>query len=299
MSRYDRTLHRARALYAAGQLTAAERIYRRLLEALPDDTVVMHNLSVVLFAQGRHWEANKMLTNALNKNNDFPEYFATMGAFLADPVFSREMQNSWGGPFNGQPMRRQIFLDILAQIAPACIFETGTYRGATTAFMASATAAPILSCEAQIDSFHFARRRLAQQTNVSLFHMDSRSFLQTYVPLHHVGDQISLFYLDAHWSEDLPLLDELLIVLEHAPRSVIMIDDFQVADDPGYSFDDYGPGKKLCLDYLAPLERYAPHRFFPGPSANEAGHRRGCLVLTVDAQLARDLGGVRDLRPVA
>jgi len=261
--------------------------------------VAMHNLSVTLFTQGRHWEANEMLTKALNKNNDFPEYFVTMAAFLADPVFSREMQNSWGGPFNGQPMRRQIFLDILVGIAPACIFETGTYRGATTAFMASATKAPILSCEAHIDSFHFARRRLARQANVSLFHMDSRSFLQTCVPLHHVGDQISFFYLDAHWSEDLPLLDELVIVLEQAPRSVVMIDDFQVTDDSGYSFDDYGPGKRLCLDYLAPLERYAVHRFFPGPSANEAGHRRGCLVLTIDPQLARQLGAVRDLRPVA
>jgi len=298
MRRYDHIFHKARLLYEAGQLVGAEQIYRRLLAALPDDTMAMHNLSVVLFAQGRHWDANQMLTKALNLNNDFPEYFATMAAFLADPVFSKEMQNSWGGPFNGQPMRRQIFLDILARIAPACIFETGTYRGATTAFMASATEAPILSCEAHIDSFHFARRRLQQQTNVSLFHMDSRAFLQTYVPLHHVGDQISFFYLDAHWSEDLPLLDELSLVIEQAPRSVVMIDDFQVVDDPGYSFDDYGPGKRLCLDYLAPLERHAPRRFYPGPSANEGGHRRGCLVLTVDPLLADRLGAIGDLRPI-
>jgi tetratricopeptide (TPR) repeat protein len=299
MRRYDRTLDKARALYAAGQPAAAEQLYRRLLDALPDDTLVMHNLSVALFAQGRHWEANQMLTKALNHNNDFPEYFATMAAFLADPVFSREMQNSWGGPFNGQPMRRRIFLDILARVAPACIFETGTYRGATTAFMADATPVPILSCEAHIDSFHFARRRLWRQANVSLFHLDSRSFLQTYVPLHHIGEQVSFFYLDAHWSEDLPLLDELAIVLEQAPRSVVMIDDFEVADDAGYSFDDYGPGKRLCLDYLAPLDRHAMRRFLPGPSAEEGGHRRGCLVLTVDPQLASDLGAVRDLRPIA
>jgi len=297
MRRYDQILRRARALRDAGDLTAAEQIYRKLLAAQPDDTVVMHNLSVILFEQGRRWEANAMLTKVLNKNNDFPEYFATMGAFLSDPLFSAEMQNSWGGPFNGQPMRRAIFLDIMRLAAPTVIFETGTYRGATTHFMAGATPAHVLSSESHIDNFHFARRRLGGLANVSLFHMDSRSFLRRYVPVLHSADRVSFFYLDAHWQDDLPLLEELHIVFEQAPRSVVMVDDFEVPDDPGYIFDDYGPGKRLCLDYLAPLARFRPRCFLPGPSAEEGGHRRGCVVLTIDATLAETLGAVRNLRP--
>lgn len=297
MRRYDQILRRARALRAAGDLTAAEQIYRKLLAALPNDTVVRHNLAVVLFEQGQRWEANATLTEALNKNNDFPEYFATMAAFLSDPVFSREMQNSWGGPFNGQPMRRDIFLDIVARTQPACIFETGTYRGATAEFMARATPAHVLSCESQIDNFHFARRRLGALVNVSLFHSDSRAFLTRNLPAWGTKGETMFFYLDAHWEDDLPLLDELLIVFEHAPRSVVMVDDFEVPDDPGYVFDDYGPGKRLCLDYLAPLERFRPRYFLPGPSSEESGFRRGCVVLTIDPALAEDLAAIRNLRP--
>ena len=61
----------------------------------------------------------------------------------------------------------------------------------------------------------------------------------------------TLFYLDAHWHEYLPLRDELEIALGQFANAVVLIDDFQVPDDPGYGFDDYGPGKTLNLEYLA------------------------------------------------
>jgi len=34
-----------------------------------------------------------------------------------------------------------------------------------------------------------------------------------------------------------------------------MIDDFQVLDDPGYAYDDYGPGKALTPDLVDPACR--------------------------------------------
>ena len=34
-----------------------------------------------------------------------------------------------------------------------------------------------------------------------------------------------------------------------------MIDDFQVPDDPGYAYDDYGPGKALTPDLVDPACR--------------------------------------------
>jgi hypothetical protein len=50
--------------------------------------------------------------------------------------------------------------------------------------------------------------------------------------------------------------------------------------------------------YLAPLDRYAPRRRAPGAAASAGGHRRSCLVLTVDPRLARKLDTVHDLRPI-
>jgi hypothetical protein len=59
-----------------------------------------------------------------------------------------------------------------------------------------------------------------------------------------------------------------------------MIDDFCVPDSE-YGFDDYGPGKRLELDYIqAILARHGTSAFFPKATASEeTGSRRGCIVL--------------------
>jgi hypothetical protein len=53
------------------------------------------------------------------------------------------------------------------------------------------------------------------------------------------------FHLDAHWEGDLPLQEEIEIILGRFPNFLIMIDDFRVPGDSGYGFDDYGRGKML------------------------------------------------------
>ena len=73
---------------------------------------------------------------------------------------------------------------------------------------------------------------------------------------------VTLFYLDAHWGKRLPLADEMRVVAGAFPRCVIAIDDFMVPDDPGYAFDDYGPGKRLDLDYVKRSgSRTSPYSF--------------------------------------
>lgn len=75
-----------------------------------------------------------------------------------------------------------------------------------------------------------------------------------------------------------------------------MIDDFQVPGDEGYSYDDYGPGKRLCLDYLQPLSQFKLTAFFPTlPSREETGGKRGCVVLG-DETIEERLNGFGTLR---
>ena len=64
-----------------------------------------------------------------------------------------------------------------------------------------------------------------------------------------------------------------------------MIDDFQVADDPGYGFDDYGEGKALIRAYLEPfMVRDKLSLFYPAaPSSEETGFKRGSVVLARQA----------------
>ena len=288
----------ARALYRQGRREEAEEVYRRILKATPADALAHHDMGVMQFEQGRVYEGVESVKEALGRDVTRTEYFATMSGMLEDPAYQAYLRSPFYGPFNAQQMRQRIFRGMIELAKPRSIFETGTFRGTTTDFIARATAAHVFTCELDINYFSFATRRLRELANVTVVHLDSRSFLKRYVPLFARGDTSCLFYLDAHWDkQDLPLLEELSIVFEQVPRAIVMIDDFEVWDDPGYTFDDYGPGRRLDLPYLAPLARFAPRYFFPGPSSGETGVRRGSVVIATDPALADGLAAIPELRP--
>jgi hypothetical protein len=93
-------------------------------------------------------------------------------------------------------------------------------------------------------------------------------------------EKAGFVYLDAHWNADLPLADELDVVFNYWPAAVIMIDDFQVPDDVGYSYDDYGQGKALTAAYIAPaVTNHFLQTLYPAAgSTEESGARRGSVV---------------------
>ena len=105
----------------------------------------------------------------------------------------------------------------------------------------------------------------------------------------------ALFYLDAHWRNDLPLVEELNIILQSEIDAVVMIDDFKVPFDAGYGYDDYGLGKSLRLEILAYLASMNVRIFFPRlAAAEETGAVRGVCVLS--GSLAAELSTCTSLR---
>jgi len=287
----------ARRLFELGKFSDAERIYRRILKAAPEDSLALHNLAVVQFQAGRVYAAVQTLREAASKDPDHPDYFVTMAEMLAHPDFQAYLNAPFLGPFNGQELRQAMFRELADAIQPQTIFETGTYRGTTTDFMARTSAAHVFTCELHPNFFRFCSERFRGAPNITVAHLDSRTFVRQYVP-RFAGAGTSLFYLDAHWhADDLPLLEELRLVFEYAPRAAILIDDFQVWDDPGYNFDDYGAARRLTLDYLSPLDSFGPRYFFPLGSDQETGMRRGCIVLTIDPALAGRIAALSRLRP--
>ena len=201
----------------------------------------------------------------------------------------------WTGPFNRQEGRRKLFLAILDSFQPSVLVETGTFKGTTTQFMAQVFPDRILTCEINLRWFIEAQARLSQHPNVELWRQDSRAFLRD-VAQTAGGDERVFFYLDAHWLDDLPLRGEIEFILDVWPNAIVMIDDFQVVDDAGYAFDDYGPGKALTLDLLRGLDRFSI--FFPAlPSEQETGAKRGCVVLASSNEAADALHRTSALRP--
>jgi hypothetical protein len=196
--------------------------------------------------------------------------------------------NCLSGPFNGQRFRQRMFREILEAIPFAAIIETGTFRGTTTEFMRALSPLPIHTVELHPRYYAFARARFKTDKDIHLALGDSRSFLKRLaVDRSELRSQSLFFYLDAHWGADLPLHEEVEIVFEGWSRAVVMIDDFRVPGDEYYRYDDYGPGKQLCLEYLD-----RPHlaTFFPAlPGKDETGLRRGSVVLAMEPAIAEHL----------
>ena len=193
-----------------------------------------------------------------------------------------ELQNQWGGPFNGQSARCNLFHAIVRACRPTAIIETGTYRGDTTDYMACAVDVPIYSVEFLRRNFGFATARLWGHRHVHLARGDSRFFLSKLLQSGCLNRGTTFVYLDAHWNDELPLFEEIALIFSKMPSAVVMIDDFEVPWDMGYGFDDYGSGKSLKLDYILPsIKKFSLVVFGPSTASQyETGARRGCLVLS-------------------
>jgi hypothetical protein len=206
---------------------------------------------------------------------------------------------AWGGPMNGQAWRCRLVAELVLKLDPAAIVETGAYRGTTTEWL-SAFQLPVYTCEASEENYGFSRSRLGAIPNVHLLCKDSRTALREILggPLSNVADRQILFYLDAHWNDDLPLADEMDIIFSVTSRAAVLVDDFQVPDDPGYGYDDYGQGKALTQQYIADsARRHGLAAFYPTTSSTrETGAKRGCVLLVREQTLGALVGGVSLLR---
>ena len=202
------------------------------------------------------------------------------------------------GPFNGQTGRVEIFKAILDECHPIAIVETGTHLGSTTYFLAHSTTKPVYTVECDAESYGFASERLRGCKNAFLEQGDSRSFLSKCVRKPNLQNGPVLFYLDAHWNEDLPLAEEIEIVFSALSESIVMVDDFQVPNEIGYGYDDYGAGQALTSKYIAlSCQKFNLVRFFPAISAHEeTGAKRGCVVLAGSGKTVSKLERINLLR---
>jgi hypothetical protein len=204
------------------------------------------------------------------------------------------LRRGWGGPLNGQTHR----LDIYNQLREKCKFtyivETGTFRGQTAELFAK-SGLPVYTCEVDPRYYTYARLVLRSYKNVQVTLDDSRSFLNKMAIRGRSKGEVVLFYLDAHWSEDLPLLDEVRLALSQWPKCVVMIDDFCVPNT-SYGYDTYGAGKDLDLAYLQPVLDSDVLVFFPSSAAEqETGRKRGCVVLVKDCILGEAVSEITSL----
>jgi predicted O-methyltransferase YrrM len=203
----------------------------------------------------------------------------------------------FGTAMNGQTSRLEMTRQILYGCGIEQVVETGTFRGTTTEWLAS-FGLPVTTVESNLSNYHFAKLRLASRGNVQVELGNSSEVLQKLAERMDTSLR-TFFYLDAHWEDYLPLHDELKLITSRFARPVVLVDDFEVPGDPGYGFDDYGPGKALTAEYLHGCLPPGMKVFYPStPASQETGRRRGWVVVTPDAEMAAWLGKADLLRTI-
>lgn len=207
-----------------------------------------------------------------------------------------KMGSGMGGPFNAQVFRQKIFGEVMQKIKFAAIVETGSFHGTTSEYMFKNSGLTVYTVESQPRNYGFTKTRFRKNPGVKPHLGDSRQFLRDLTRNQELQGKHLFFYLDAHWSADLPLREEIEIIYGTWPDAVIMIDDFQVPTDSDYRYDDYGVGKSLTLDYLSPLRNMKLAAFFPSArGADETGAKRGCILLAKDAASVASLQSLPSL----
>jgi hypothetical protein len=241
----------------------------------------------------------------------FPLYGYKQYKQLWDHIFNLEAAMEWilNSPkfqaatnvgFNGQQYRKKIFLELMNKIKFDAIIETGTYTGDTTGYMAITSSLPIYTSELNKWFHNIARRRLIEINNIHYFLGDSRKFLEN-LAHYKINKKKVFIYLDAHWYKDLPLKKEIEIIVNHWDQFIIMIDDFKVPDDEGYTYDHYSRKKSLTMEVFGQLfKKNNLKPFFPSAASGlETGYKRGCVVLTPNGELSKKIEKVSSLRQIS
>lgn len=292
---------RGSALQALGRDREALADYDRAIAIAPADAQAHYFRADALRALGRREEALAGYERVLAIDPDFAEALIDRARILREagrPVGQAAPGTPWFvSPMNGQETRLEIVSALIHQCRIGRIVETGTFLGTTTEFFAG-FGLPVITAEADAGFASRARRRLHGLKNVDLRARDSLQVLRAIVNEAIDRSVPTLFYLDAHWADHLPLREEVEIIVANFPKALIVIDDFAVPHDQGYAFDDYGPGKRLCLDYLLQGRACDLEFFFPStPAEQETGGKRGYVVAANDPEIVRIIRGHAKLRP--
>jgi predicted O-methyltransferase YrrM len=152
------------------------------------------------------------------------------------------------GPFNNDSVISETVVQLVKDMNIDCIIETGTYRGTTTAFLAETfPTLPVYTVEVEFKNYLQSEENLKEHKNVKMILGSSEKVLEDLVPT--LKDKRILFYLDAHWEEYWPLLDEFEAIRKSCKDNCcIVIDDFKV---PFRQFQHDGyKGQPLDLDYI-------------------------------------------------
>lgn len=158
-----------------------------------------------------------------------------------------DKQNAKG--YEGDSFVHEEIKKLVERFKVDLIVETGTYRGATTKKLAEL--AKVISFEVNENNYNRALIETKNTKGIAIVNqnsVDGLRHINTILAEDPNETKPGLYFLDAHWEDYWPLLDELKLIGESGLKPVIVIHDFKV---PGkdFGFDSY-KGINLDFDYI-------------------------------------------------
>lgn len=140
--------------------------------------------------------------------------------------------------FNMAPELGPFFASIRRDYHIDTVIETGTFKGGT-AVLFSLLFDRVHTIEISQEFYQQATENLTDYPNVHCHLGSSEIVLREILPT--LKDKPLIFYLDAHWENHWPLLEELEEISKtHKDNCIIVIDDFKVPGRKDIRYDKYG-----------------------------------------------------------
>lgn len=149
--------------------------------------------------------------------------------------------------FNNAPEIGSIVMYLKRNYLLDTTIETGTYMGSTTVFF-SLLFDEVHTIEVNEDFQNQAMYNLRKYKNI-FYHLGSSEKIFSKI-LPSLKEKRLLFYLDAHWQNYWPLLDELEEISKtHRDNCIIIIDDFKIPGRKKIPYDRYN-NKECSFEYI-------------------------------------------------
>lgn len=153
-----------------------------------------------------------------------------------------EQRNLLG--FEGDSYAKNDFQALIKKHKIKTIIETGTYLGGTTNQLRQMVDS-VITIEVNPEYFEKAKGNIKNHDNVIMINDDSINALETVLP--NMKGPLFVF-LDAHWGNVCPLLDELQKIADSGLKPIIAIHDFFVPNKT-FEYDSYN-GKRFDFEFI-------------------------------------------------
>lgn len=186
------------------------------------------------------------------------------------------MEQHMTNAFNQDKILQELMREWVKKYNISLIVETGTFRGDTSEFLASITE-KVITIESNHTYYSESRKKLATVKNIEMHLGDSAKLIRS---LNYATNGRVLFFLDAHWGPEWPLLGELESIAKLGLKPVILIHDFKVPNHPEFGYDVYG-GQSCEWGYVeSHVNAIYGHNVDKAYPERAEGSKRGWILLT-------------------